>query len=74
MGKPLIMITSITYAMKGKEILDNKGISCQLVRTPKSENKYGCGYSLLVPKDTDEAEKLLIEAGIKVVGRADRVV
>ncbi len=72
MGKPLIMISSITFAMKGKELLTKKGFSADLVRTPRHENIGGCGYSIYVPKDTDEAEEILRDAGIKVLGRADR--
>jgi len=32
----------------------------------------GCGYSLYVPKNTDEAEKILKENNIKIIGRAER--
>ena len=72
MGKPLIMMTSITYAMKAKDLLLRNGIRADLVRTPRHENVGGCGYSLYVPKNTDKAENLLKEANIKILGRADR--
>lgn len=68
MGKPLIMVTSVTYAMKAKQILKSYGIRCEIERTPKRDIKTGCGYSLYVPKDTQEAVKLLKENGIKVTG------
>ncbi len=72
MEKPLIMVSSVTYAMKGKQILNNYGIRSEIERTPKRDTKNGCGYSLYVPKNTDEAEKILKENNIKVTGRSER--
>ncbi len=72
MSKPLIMVSSVTYAMKGKQILNSMGIRSEIERTPKRDMKNGCGYSLYVPKDTDEAERILKENNIKVLGRAER--
>ena len=46
MGKPLIMVSSITYAMKARDLLINNGIAAYIERTPKIERKGGCGYSL----------------------------
>lgn len=72
MGKPLIMVSSITYAMKGRQILAQKGIRSDIVRTPSKSRGSSCGYSLFVPIKTDEAQKILEANGIKVVGRADK--
>ena len=72
MEKPLIMVSSVTYAMKGKQILNNAGIRCEIERTSKRDMTTGCGYSLYVPKNTDEAEKILKENNIKIIGRAER--
>ncbi len=72
MGKQLIMLTSITYAMKGRAILLNEGISADIERTPKRSGEYSCGYCLYVPRRTDEAEQILKDNGIMVLGRTDR--
>ncbi len=72
MNKPLIMVSSVTYAMKGKQILNSFGIRSEIERTAKRDMKNGCGYSLYVPKDTDEAEKILKENHIKIIGRSER--
>lgn len=72
MAKPLILVTSITYAMKGRDLLNNKGINASLERTVRLRNAGGCGYGLYVPKRTDEAEILLKQAGIRILGRMDR--
>lgn len=72
MGKPLIMMTSITYALKGRQILTSHGIRSEIERTPKRGENHSCGYSLYVPQRTDEAEKILRDNGIKINGRAER--
>lgn len=72
MGKPLIMVSSVTYAMKGRQILSKYGIRSDIVRTPSHVRGNSCGYSLYVPKRTDEAQKILEAAGIKVIGRMER--
>ncbi|MCI9273111.1 MAG: DUF3343 domain-containing protein [Clostridiales bacterium] len=72
MGKPLILVSSITYAMKGRDLLSKQGISAYLERVPHIEALGGCGYGLNVPRHTDEAEELLQQAGIRVLGRIDK--
>ena len=69
MERPLIMMTSITYAMRGRDLLQRYGISSTVVRTPKNTRRQGCGYSLYVPSKTDEAEQLLRKNCIKITGR-----
>nr|WP_319488258.1 DUF3343 domain-containing protein [uncultured Caproiciproducens sp.] len=71
MSKPLIMVSSITYAMKSRDILLNDGIKAYVERLPSSAST-GCGYSIYVPNRTDEAEKILTELGIRILGRAER--
>ena len=45
-----------------------EGIRSSIERTPKTNDPYGCGYSLKVQGDTDRAVRLLKEAGIRVLG------
>ena len=71
MGKPLIMMSSITYAMKSRDILFKYGIKAYVERTPKGSNA-GCGYSIYVPAKTDEAERILSSMGIRILGRMER--
>lgn len=72
MKKELILLPSVTYAMKAKSILDQYNIRSYIQRTPKNTGVKSCGYCLFVPNRTDEAEKLLREKGVRVLGRAQR--
>ena len=41
-----ITFRSVTFAQRGEQILNNGGIQCTLLRTPKWMEAQGCGYSL----------------------------
>jgi len=53
----LIPMTSITYAMKAKKLLNSRGVYCEIQRTPSGLSS-GCGYSIRV-KDLSLALSLL---------------
>lgn len=71
MNKPLLIVSSITYAMKGQEILKRNGFKVNVKRVPKSQVLSGCGYGLLVKSNPDKAEDILSKFQIKVLGRMD---
>ena len=50
MQKSLIAVSSITYAMKAKKLLNNMGLYCEIQKTPKNLGS-GCGYSIRVRDD-----------------------
>lgn len=68
----LILLPSVTYAMKAKSILDKYKIRSFIQRTPRNTPIKSCGYCLFVPEKTDEAEKILRKNGVRVLGRASR--
>lgn len=72
MQKQLILVPSVTYAMKAKSILDKYYIKSYIQRTPKNVGVRSCGYCLFVPEESDEAERLLRQNGVRVLGRAER--
>lgn len=56
-----ITFRSITYAQRGKAILDQSGISNTMGRTPKWMEEKGCGYSLRIPAEVGAAAVGLLE-------------
>lgn len=72
MKNELILVPSVTYAMKAKSILDQYHIRSYIQRTPKNTTVRSCGYCLFVPDRPDEAEKILRKKGVRVLGRAER--
>ena len=71
MGRPMIVIGSITFAMKGQELLARNGIRSSVERIYRNSGGRGCGYGLLVPGRTDEAVVILQGAGIPVTDRLE---
>lgn len=68
MEKSIIIVKSITFAMRGQQLLNNYGISAYLERNLGMTSRYGCGYSLRVKTEQAEsAAELLRRAGIRVV-------
>lgn len=73
MNQQFIIVKSITYAIKCREILFKHQIEAYVERLPQTAEAPGCGYGVYVPEHADEAERILRSAGIPVVGRRERV-
>lgn len=72
MKKQLILLPSVTYAMKAKNILDSYHIRAYIQRTPKNVEVKSCGYCLFVPGEPDRAEEILRKKGVRILGRGER--
>ncbi len=69
--KTLIVVSSVTYALKGRDLLFARGIKSYVERLPRTREN-GCGYGLYVPRRAEEAERILRAAGVRVLYRAER--
>ena len=72
MGANLIMVSSITHAIKGRDLLKNKGFKAAIEKTPGKLDSAGCGYSISVTSNPEAALKIINAAGIKVLGTYQR--
>ncbi len=59
-------VNSITYAMRGKSILEKNGIRAKIERSADKTDRQGCGYSLIVWGQGDQARGLLTQNGIPI--------
>ncbi|MCI8497700.1 MAG: DUF3343 domain-containing protein [Clostridiales bacterium] len=67
------MISSITHALMGRDILRSKGLRAYVEKTPREVNHSGCSYSIFVDQDHfEEAEQLLKAQNVRIIGRSDR--
>ncbi len=64
MAKAIIALTSITYAMKAKNILSSMNIRSEIIRTPKNLGS-GCGYSIKADGEPEKIIEILEGYGIK---------
>lgn len=72
MEKQLILVPSVTYAMKAKSILDKYKIKSYIERTPKNHQLSSCGYCVFVPDNVDTATDILLRNRIRIIGRVER--
>ena len=68
MSKQLIMVSSITYAIRGRDLLRSKGFKAYIEKTPGRLDSAGCGYSIYVTSNAEQAQRILRSAGIKILG------
>ncbi len=71
MNKHILIFSSITYAMKSKDILNNQGINAVIKRVPKNKILSGCGYGILISSDPAKAEDILSKFKIKVIDKIE---
>ena len=72
MNRSFLIVNSITYAMKSRDILLHHGIHAYVERSHKLREQYGCGYGIFVPKRTEEAVKILEKHDIRILARTER--
>lgn len=65
----IFILSSVTYALKGKKSLEKEGIKTALVKSANVKELRGCGYGLKVSSvDKVNAEKILVSNGIRIIG------
>lgn len=66
MANYYLHVGSITNAMRGKKMLEARGIRPFLHKSSNPEKGDGCGYSLLVSGDVGQAKAILQQGGVTV--------
>lgn len=72
MGTHLILVSSITYAIKGRDLLRSHGFKAYIEKTPSKLDSHGCGYSIVVYTEPADVLSILKDANIKILGTAAR--
>lgn len=65
MKRYLILTETVTYAIKGRDILRKNGMTAQVEKL--NYGKSGCSYAVTVSGDIGKAEALLKASGIKIL-------
>ena len=67
-----IIVGSVTYAIKSKEILENRGINVKIEKIKKVHALKGCGFGLKVDSaKSATAARFLNTAGINILDIID---
>lgn len=67
MSRPVLLVNSVTFALKGHELLKMNGISSRIIRNTEFKAIGGCGYGLMIDSDPMVAQNILMRGGIKVI-------
>ena len=67
MIETVITTGTITYAIKGRDILRRNGYKAYVERITEGRGSTGCGYSVIVKSTENEPEYILRRAGIKIL-------
>ena len=71
MSKKGIKVASVTYAMKGRDLLQKNGYKAYLTRNPYPDDEDGCGYLIYVNNMDKRCIDLLRRNGIAVKETVD---
>lgn len=67
MKRYIITTGTVTYAIKGRDLLRRKGFNVKIERMTSGKGSAGCGYSIIIDGDINAAEGLLRQAGVKIL-------
>ena len=63
----IITTGTVTYAIKGRDLLRKKGINAKIERITSGKGSAGCGYSIIINGDVNEAVSILRSSGVKIL-------
>lgn len=61
--KVIIALNSVTYAMKGAELLKKHGIKCRVTKLKSDKTKNGCTYGISTDKGNAETAARILKSG-----------
>ncbi len=68
MNSKFLVVSSVTYALKAKNMLESAGIPTRLTRSDDMKASHGCGYGITVSEhDARNAVKQLRSKGLRVI-------
>lgn len=65
--KYAIVTGSVTYAIRGRDILRRHGINATVERNSFGLGRYGCGYGIVINGDLGKAMEILKSNSIKIL-------
>ena len=63
---------TVTYAMKGRDVLRKNGFNVKVERIT-GKAALGCGYAIILQGDITEAEKILNRADVKILEISENI-
>lgn len=67
MQRHIISVKSITYAIKGRDLLRKKGFRAYIERKINSDGNTGCGYVIIAEGNRQKIVNELMTFGINII-------
>lgn len=68
MNRVNIKFSSVTHALRAKEIIEQNGGKANIRKNPNPKKGEGCGYSIIINENVDKYVKLININKIKYIG------
>lgn len=65
--KYVVVTGTVTYAIRGRDVLRRAGISAAVERNSSGLGRLGCGYGIVVSGNIDEIKDILMKNNIKII-------
>lgn len=67
MRRPVLLVSSVTHAFKGQELLKQRGIPSHIIRNAEFKALGSCGYAVVPYADPVAAQNILNRGGVRVL-------
>ena len=67
MQRHIILLNSITYAIKGRDLLRKQGFRAYIERKTNNIGNSSCGYVIIANGNKNKIIRILAESGIKII-------
>ena len=67
MQRHIISVSSITYAIKGRDLLRKQGFRAYIERKTNSNGNTGCGYVIVADGNRQKISAALMNSGVKIL-------
>lgn len=65
--KNIIVTGTVTYAIRGRDILRRNGFEATVERNSSGLGRHGCGYGIVIKNNVDKAVELLEANSVKII-------
>lgn len=67
MQRHIISVSSITYAIKGRDLLRKQGFRAYIERKTNGDGNTGCGYVIIADGNRQKISDALMNSGVKIL-------
>lgn len=67
MQRHIVSVSSITYAIKGRDLLRKQGFRAYIEKKTNVNGNIGCGYVIIADGNREKITNALMNSGVKIL-------